>query len=190
MRNRTTLVALTAALALGLSACGGDDPADEVEEAVSSMASAASEAGEMTVDEAEEMASEMTDDVSDMAENMEEMQQGGSASLTIGDETWDFDGVLCAIGEEETGQEGAEFVLSAIQDGLQLYISIDSFGHTVTLDDIEDFENPSVSWASSFMNEDEFIMVDGRSVSGETEFMDGTTDSMDTVAGSFEGTCP
>ncbi len=190
--TRTGLLTLTA-LALGLTACGSDDdPATEVEEAVSSMASAAEDASSMTVEEAEDMASDMAGDISEMASNLEEMQDGGSASITIGDETWEFDGALCAIGEEETGQEGAEFVLSAIGDGVQLYISIDEYGHTVSLNDIENFEDPSVSYEAGGLLGDgaEFIVLDGKNVSGEAGFMDTESGSMDTVDGSFEATCP
>ena len=114
----------------------------------------------MTSAEAEEMVSEAVEDISDVASSLEEMQSGGSASITVGDETWAFDGVLCAFGAEETGQEGAEFNLSAIADGLQLYISIDEYGHTVSLNDIENFENPTVSWESD-MSADGFITVRG-----------------------------
>src|SRR5690606_29962242 len=38
---------------------------------------------------------------------------GGTMTLTVDGETWSFDGVRCAIGEEETGVEGAEFNASA-----------------------------------------------------------------------------
>lgn len=188
----TRLAAVTGILALALSACAADQPAADVEEAVSSMASAAAEISAMSSEEAEDMASEMSDDMSDLASTLEEMQDGGSASITVGDETWSFDGVLCAIGEEQTGQEGAEFVLSAIGDGVQLYISIDDFGHSVSLTDIEDFENPSVALeASTLMGGDqEFIVLDGKSVHGDADFMDIESESLDTTAGSFEGTCP
>ena len=53
---------------------------------------------------------------------------GGSKTLTVGDENWTFEPVLCALGPEEIGQEGAEFVLSSIQDGEQMFVSIDVLG--------------------------------------------------------------
>jgi hypothetical protein len=159
------------------AACGSDDPVAESTSDVSAAIAGGDEDGAI-------------DAIDDLAEALEEEQQsqgGGGASLTVGGQTYAFDSVLCAFGEEETGQEGAEFVLSAIQNGTQLYFSIDTFGHSVSLDDIEDFENPSVSW-SSFG--DNFIQIDGRSASGEAAFVDGTTDSFDEVPGSFEGSCP
>ena len=164
-------------LLLVLAACGSDDA---IEESTSDVSEAIASGD----------AEEATDAIEDLAETLEEVQEaegGGGASLTLGGQTFTFDSVLCAFGEEETGQEGAEFVLSAIQDGTQLYFSIDKFGHSVSLDDIEDFENPSVSWSS---RGDGFIEIDGRSASGEATFVDGTTDSFDEQAGSFEGSCP
>lgn len=116
---------------------------------------------------------------------------GGSASLTVGGDTWDFASALCAFGEEMIGQAGAEFNLSAIQDGLQLYLSIDSYGHSASLKDIEDYENPSVSLDTEFGPSEgsEFIEVNGNQVSGEAEFVDGASDPPQTVPGSFEATC-
>jgi hypothetical protein len=76
---------------------------------------------------------------------------GGSATLTIGGETWTFDTVRCAVGEETQSDEW-DFVLSAIQDGLQLSVDrgaeTGQYGDSIELDDIEDFENPSVSWSA------------------------------------------
>ena len=96
--------------------------------------------------------------------------------------------MLCAFGPDEIGQEGAEFVLSSIQDGIQMYVSIDAFGHSVSINDIEDFQNPSVSLES--FDREEIISIDGKSFSGSVEFIDNTTESFETVPGSFSGTCP
>lgn len=137
---------------------------------------------------AEDVAADATEMAEDMRDDLEEQQSaegGGSATLTVGDQTWTFDSVLCAIGEEETGQEGAEFVLSSIQDGLQFYVSIDSFGHSVSLHDVDDFVDPSVSMASM---PGDFIELDGTSVSGETTMIDDLT--MDMTEATFEGVCP
>lgn len=142
---------------------------------------------EAPVDEVVEDAEEFAENQADALEEVQEQQGGGSARLVVGDEEWVFDSVLCAFGEEQIGQEGAEFVLSSIQDGLQLYASIDSFGHSIGLDDIEDFENPSVSLGSEG---DGFISVDGTSVSAEAEFIDFTGDDLTTTPGTFEATCP
>ena len=181
--------AILAACALALTGCGSDAPEGaEVSEAVESAVAGASDA--VTDGSLEEMQQDAEQMAEDMAEGLEAQQAaegGGSATLTVGDRTWTFDRVLCAIGEEETGQEGAEFVLSSIQDGLQFYVSIDSFGHSVSLNDIEDFENPSIALTSEFGGE-EFIQLDGKNVSGEMRMVqdDGTGGE----PASFEGTCP
>lgn len=134
---------------------------------------------------------EMEEEMEEIAASMEAQQTGGSASVTIGDQTWDFDGVLCAFGPEEIGQEGAEFVLSAIGDGLQFYISVDAMGQFVSLNDIENFEDPALSWeADQDASGEGFIQVDGKDVSGEATFIDYHSESWDEVEGSFEGSCP
>lgn len=189
-RPRLAVPALALAVALGLAACGGDgaDGADASGGETTAAASAAtsSVATDGATDgtqSAEEMAEEM-------AQNLEERQAaegGGSARLTAGERTWDFDAVLCAVGEEETGQAGAEFVLSSIKDGLQFYVSVDTFGHSVSLSDIEDFEDPSVALFTDG-SDGEFITVDGRNVSGEMTLVD--ENGTDRVDASFEGTCP
>ena len=174
--------------ALLVASCGSDDepaavdeaPVDEVVEDVSdSVADAAGDA----LEDAEEFA----DNQADALEEVQEQQGGGSARLVVGDQEWAFDSVLCAFGEDQIGQEGAEFVLSSIQDGLQLYASIDTFGHSISLDDIEDFENPSVSLAS---DGDGFISVDGTSISAATEFVDFSGDDLTSTPGTLEATCP
>ncbi|MCL1593265.1 MAG: hypothetical protein M3132_02795 [Actinomycetia bacterium] len=128
--------------------------------------------------------------VEGLADELEEQQAesgGGSGTLTVGDQTWTFAPLLCAFGEAEIGQAGAEFVLSGLQDGMQMYASIDTFGHLVSLDDIEDFENPKVSLQSVG---DGVIMIDGKSISAEMDFIDNTSDSASSTPGTFTATCP
>ncbi len=137
-----------------VAGCGGSD--DSIEDATSDVSEAIAGGDEQEAVEA-------IDDLVDELEETQAAQGGGSASLTVAGQTYTFDSVLCAFGPDQIGQEGAEFVLSAIQDGTQLYFSIDSFGHGVSLDDIEDFENPSVSWSSVG---DGFIELDGTSADG------------------------
>ena len=138
-------------------------------------------------DEVANAAQETADEIAEDLESQQAAQGGGSAILVVGDQQWTFDAVLCAFGEDEIGQAGAEFVLSSIQGGLQMYVSIDSFGHSVSLNDIEDFENPSValSWFG-----DSGINVDGKQVAAEVEMDDETSDSFETITGTFTATCP
>jgi len=187
------LFAPVGVVALLVASCGSDsEPAAVEDTSVDEVVEEATDVVDDAVDVAE--SSDVLEDAEEFAENqadaLEEVQEqvgGGSARFVVGDNEWTFDSVLCAFGEEQIGQEGAEFVLSSIQDGLQMYASIDRFGHSVSLDDIEDFENPSVSLSSVG---DGFINVDGKSVSAEAEFVDGTGDGIATTPGTFEATCP
>ena len=120
-------------------------------------------------------------------EEQQARQGGGAARLVVGDQEWTFDSVLCAFGENETGQPGAEFVLSSIQDGTQMYASIDSYGDSISLNDVQDFENPSVALSSVG---DEFIDLDGKTVTATADFVDGTGDGFTPISGAFEATCP
>ena len=200
MKLRRT--ALAALLALFVTACGGSaevtstttQAAEQASSAASDAADAIEEAAEdliptdEAVDDLLESSEEMVDSMTDSLEDAQEAVGGGTATLTVGDESWTFSPVLCAFGPEEIGQEGAEFVLSSISDGKQMYFSIDSFGHSVSIDDIEDFQNPSVS-LSSFGGEND-IVLDGKNFSGSADFLDGTSDSFETIPGTFSGTCP
>ncbi len=131
----------------------------------------------------------------------------GSATLIIGDQTWTFDNYYCAFGPEETGNERVSFSSGSIgsPDGVRLQLDasiqdVDKQGRyegegtiqSVTLNDIEDFENPSVDFgavegivgASSFV-----IQVDGNTVTVEASFDDGTTDERESIPGTLEATC-
>lgn len=128
----------------------------------------------------------------DMVENLEEQQAvsgGGKAKFTAGDNSWEFDSVICAFGEVEIGQEGAEFVLSSIQDGFQLYLSIDARGHSMSLEDVKDFDNPSISLAQDDSLVD-FLVLEGKNASGEAPVLDWTEDSPTTIPAKVEATCP
>lgn len=192
-RRAIRLLAPVGVVALLAASCGSDGEPAAVDEApVDEVVEEASDAVDDAADVAEssdvlEDAEEFAEDQVDALEEVQEQQGGGSARFVVGDDEWTFDSVLCAFGEEQIGQEGAEFVLSSIQDGLQMYVSIDSFGHSISLDDVEDFENPSVSLSS---DGDDFIIVDGKSVSAAAEFIDFTGDDLTTTPGTFEATCP
>lgn len=171
-----------------VASCGGNG--DSATTAVDSSTGDEStiEVDETGEGEQEDPATDLAEDLTEDLEETQAAQGGGSATFSVGDQTWTFDSVVCAVGEEETGQEGAELVLSSIQDGLQMYVSIDSFGHSITLDDIEDFENPVVSLSSTG---DDFVSVDGKSISAQAEFTDGTSDDFtSTTPGTFQGVCP
>lgn len=186
---------------LVLTACGSDDPADEAAQDVADSVEATTEDATGDAEEAlEELGDDpeqFAEDLSDDLESQQEAVGGGGAELTVDGETWTFDSVLCAFGPEEIGDEDAEFVLSAISDGLQLYVSIDGFGHSVSLDDVENFEDPAVGWsaggpvASMAGDAEEFVEIDGKQVRAEAEFRDSVDEMSGTTAqGTLEATCP
>jgi hypothetical protein len=119
---------------------------------------------------------------------------GGAATLTVEGRAYSFDRVLCAFGPDQTGREDTEFVLSARQDGLQLDATINTrFGHVVSVDDLENLENPRVAWSagephSATENSEEIIRVDGKRVSVEATFTDQTTGA--TASGRLEPPAP
>lgn len=168
-RARPALIA--ASVALLLAACGDGDAGGDSGTAAPPVDSAA---GSSTTPE---------------APTQEQAAEAGSATVTVGNTTWTFDSALCAVGEEAIGQEGAEFVLSSIQDDVQFYLSIDSYGHRASVDDIADQDDPSVVLSTADAS-GEFIQVDGTRVTGEADFVDYTTDSLEGIPGSFEATCP
>lgn len=125
----------------------------------------------------------------------------GSATLTIGDMTWEFDEFLCAVGLEST--ESDVYTLSTNTfgeiDGTQIQMQAtirddsgegrlegDGLVHEIQVDDVSDFENPAVSWR---MVADQGIVIDGYELSAEGVFDDGLTPEDDAVPGTLEGTC-
>ena len=191
MTKRVFLV-LLAAMALLMASCGDDggtDTADPTADGTTDDETTDNDDEPSAGDGAEDDAEGIADDLVDGLTDLQESQGGGSATLTVGDQTWTFDSVLCAFGEEMIGQEGAVFNLSSIQDGMQMYASIDSFGHSVSLNDIEDFANPSVALSSGFGSAD-FIVLDGKNVSAEVGFIDDTSDDFSEIPGTFTATCP
>lgn len=190
------------AFAVLVAACGGSDDDSSSAAVPDAAGTTSSEVGAatdgdgnsgsegVTAPDAADVAEDPEQAASDIAQSLEETQErvgGGSATLTVGDQSWTFDTVLCAFGPDEIGQEGAEFVLSSIQDGMQLYVSIDSYGHSVTLNDIENFDAPSVDLGTVG---DGFVTVDGRSATAQADFVDGLGDGVTTVPGTLDASCP
>lgn len=185
-RPSSSTVALAGAVALtmALPGCSGDA---EVPAATSGSDTATAPAD--TGDSPTEAPADDTDDSTETAEEQPAAQGGGSATLTVGDQTWDFEGVVCGFGEEEIGDEGAEFVLSAFEDGAQLYVSIDIHGHMVSLNDVSNVEDPSVALDSALAtNAGEFIEVSGKNASAQMSMFDELSGTE--VDASFEGSCP
>jgi hypothetical protein len=130
----------------------------------------------------------------------------GSATLTIGDETWEFDSFQCAFGYDATQSQIFSFSSNAFGEDsggarvqFQVDIEDDSgqerfegagviFG--ITLDDIEDFENPSVSWEARGPDPEVIVQIDGDRVTAQGVFDDGLTDLViEEVPGTVDATC-
>lgn len=146
------------ALALMMAACGGSDTSSEPEssaEAPSPTAGATQGTGDIAI------------------------------TLTIGDETWEFPGSLCAFYNAPAGEAGSEWNVSYTQDGLQVYASSDEFGESLSIDDIENGGNPTVSWEAS--NDEVDLTVNGNDISGTGTFTDNVNGGSE--EGTFEARC-
>ncbi len=132
---------------------------------------------------------------------------GGSATLTIGDQTYEFDEYYCIQGSANTGNSRASFSSGAFGDidgvRVQLDASIQDMNegdamegegtiHSVSLNDIEDFQNPSVSWdaVTGFISAPAWtVEYDGSTVRADALFDDGLTDDLEEIPGTLEATC-
>ncbi|MBX3314071.1 MAG: hypothetical protein KF906_07105 [Actinobacteria bacterium] len=127
----------------------------------------------------------------------------GSATLTIGDETWTFDNVMCAEGTDETQSEDWDFSLLATSDEMRMNVDRGAeggpYGDTVHVASTDDLADPSIEWeapgsAVTVGGEAEpFVEVDGKDVTAEADFQDLTVDDgtvSESVPGSVEATCP
>jgi hypothetical protein len=176
------------------AACGGSaEPNEDTAEAPTGTTEASS-APESPDDGSDDL-EEYVEDLVESLEGVQEAEGGGTATLVVGGDSWTFDKVLCAFGPEEIGDPDAEFVLSSLQDGLQLYVSIDGFGHYVELADIGNFDDPSVHLvADSSMSmsggPEEFVEVNGKEISATALFVDEVAENYDGVEGTLTATCP
>lgn len=125
----------------------------------------------------------------------------GSARLTIGDTTWEFDNFVCAVGFESTESDVYSLTTNTMGDmdgtrvQMQATIRDDSgqgrieggdLVHEVQIDHISDFENPAISWR---LVSERGVVIDGYELSAEGLFDDGLTPAEEAIAGSLVGTC-
>lgn len=106
----------------------------------------------------------------------------GHITLTIGDETWEFEGALCAFENAAPGEDGSEWNVSFTQGNNQVYVSEDSFGPRVSIADVVNFG--SFEWAAE--GDAVTIEVDGKDISAEGTFTDLTGVQRD---GKLTATC-
>ena len=71
-------------------------------------------------------------------------------------------------------------------DGLQVYVNVDSFETSVTIADIANGGNPTVSWTA--VNDAVSLTVDGDSISARGTFTDEVGGS-DPTEGTLEAEC-
>lgn len=175
-------------LAFVAAACGGDSPA------------ASDGPSQDTVDAATSGGDESTSDDSGGGEFSR-----GEATLTIGDQVYTFDNYYCARGVENTQNDSVPFSSGAFGevDGnrSQLDASVydpseedrmegDGVSSSVSLNDVDDFENPVVDWSSGGpFGGDVVIEFDGDTVFVETTFDNGLTDEFEEIPGTLEATC-
>jgi len=133
----------------------------------------------------------------------------GSATLTIGDESWTFGDVFCAFSQEETFLRSQSFTLSAsgeTAEGVRIELTAgildeqedgryegDGVSYAVSVDDVDNSENPTLSWVSLsglFVEVDPVIQVDGKNVTADTTFQDHVTITADEIPGTLQATCP
>lgn len=126
----------------------------------------------------------------------------GSATLTIGDEVWEFDNFVCAFGHDNTQSDVYSFTSNSFgehSDGTRVQMQAnvrnesgdgrvegDGLTHETFINDIEDFDNPAVDWE---MNAPTGLTIDGSFVSVVGEFDNGLTDGNDAIAGTLEAEC-
>lgn len=125
----------------------------------------------------------------------------GEATLTVAGTTYQFDGFICAFGHGASESETFSFTSNAFGevDGVRVQFQVDvsdpdDEGRTsgagvdpgFTLDDIDDFENPSVSFESAG---DMFTLtIDGDHLTGEGTATDYVTSTYD-IPFSLDATC-
>jgi len=133
---------------------------------------------------------------------MQSRSDPGRATLTIGDEVWEFDGFVCAFGHENTQSSTYSFTTDSrgefdgVRVQMQATIADDTSQgrfegsgttHRINMDDISDFENPSIGWA---MGDPGTIRIDGNDVTAEGPFDDQLTElEREAIPGSLDARC-
>ncbi len=126
----------------------------------------------------------------------------GSATLTIGDQTWEFDNFLCAFGHDAT--ESSTYSFSTNSSGqagdarTQMQVTIEdpsSQGRLegadvvqrISYDDVTNFDQPTIDWS---LRGTDVVQIDGNAVSVEGTFDDGLTPGQqEAIPGTLEATC-
>jgi len=190
------VLSLSVSFLLLTIACGGDD-----------------DSGSTSAPQSDAPAdSNAADDDEDEAESQQGGPSGpGSASLTIGDETWEFDAFSCAFGHEATSSDIFSFSSDARgvhSSGARVQMQANIEDETgqgryegegvlyeVHIDDIDDFDDPSVGWRSTNSvgftgaSGDTVIRIDGDNLTAEGLFDSSLTDEFELEPGTLTATC-
>lgn len=179
---------LIAVVALVFAACnddnGSSDGGDERQPA------AMDDTG--SDDAADDAADDASDDTGGDTGGASGVSTGGTATLTIGGETFEFDDYYCAFGPEATQNDRVSFSSGSTTQGLDVSIQdteeqgrYEGEGtiHSITYGD----------WANTgsvTLSNDAAIMIDGKNITADTTFDDSSTDlEIEEVPGTFEGHC-
>lgn len=130
-------------------------------------------------------------DLAIIQERMAAQFGSGAATLRIGGNTWELEGFQCAFESSGVLNDGRTLGTNLIGeiDGtrVQLQIDVESDGTAqFTLDDIDDFENPSISYLETT---DIDVTIDGNTVRAQGDVTDEASGSFDVVPMTFEGEC-
>jgi hypothetical protein len=132
----------------------------------------------------------------------------GTATLTLGDVTYDFASFRCATGHENTASDVYAFTSdargqSATGAALQMQANVrDDQGlgrlvgegvvYEISIRDIDNLDAPSVSFVATSagsLGSDATLSIDGDSLTGSGNFLDNQQVGADPLAGSLQGTC-
>jgi len=196
-RTRTQFISMMVVLAIAAAACSGSD---EGTDSTTDNSAGSTQSTEATESES----SETTEGTS--APNTS--AGSGSATLVVGDQTYEFDNYYCLQGGANTGNDRVSFSSGAFGevDGVrvQLDASIQDTAEgdamsgegtiqSVTLNDIEDFANPSVAWdaTTGFVQAPTWVIeYDGSKVTANGTFDDSRTDdAIEEIPGTLEAIC-
>jgi hypothetical protein len=164
-------------IAMVAAACGGDDSSDSANSSPGATTTTAGDTPEATSAPTTQADSSDSSPVSDAP---------GGIVLTIGDEVWDFPGAQCAFYNAKAGEDGSEWNVSNVQDGLQVYVYVEPGFEEVTIDDITNGGNPTVSWVAA--GDALSLTVNGDDIVAEGTFTDNVGGSAPTT-GKLEATC-
>lgn len=167
----STLVAVGLVASFGLSSCSSDG----------------SDAKAPTKEADSSATQPDGDDTGGDAATGEAGGSGGTARITIGDETWEFEQVNCGFGEEETGVEGAVFNMAASKDRISLYAADEPDRAYLELADLDTADDGGLNWTTVG---DPVFEVDGRQLSGTFDVVHmGDDGSQDEATAVFEADC-